>query len=341
MSDAIVTVAIPTYNRATLLREALESVLAQTHSNFRLVIGDNASTDDTENLVASYRDARIEYVRNERNIGMIENFNSLIARADTEFLMLLPDDDLLYPDYLNSVVEILQRNPRVGLVHTAFDMIDIDSRLQKHAASFVRSNHRLLLEPGRKVLERSMTATIVLQSSAIFRTRALREAGGMTTLEEPLADVPLFMRIAMNWDIGYLDVPLVAVRVHAQTETARLATPDENGPHTRDRLVPWARIMFERRIGFLEMAGLPNDEANTYRSLATFRFLADRAGLGAPWLQTWMDFARVVRVYPGILTRSMAWRFIAAQCGARALRRATHRLASAAPELRRAGSLRT
>ena len=61
---------------------------------------------------------------------MIGNFNRLIALTQTEFLMLLPDDDRLYPDYLGSVVEVLQRNPRVGAVHTAFDEIDIDSRVQ-------------------------------------------------------------------------------------------------------------------------------------------------------------------------------------------------------------------
>src|SRR4249920_1379724 len=117
MSDATVTVAIPTYNRAALLRETLDSVLAQTHSNFRLVISDNASTDETADVVASYCDTRIEYVRREHNIGMNANFNRLIELTETEFLTLLPDDDLLYPDYLHSVLDVLQRNPLVGLVH--------------------------------------------------------------------------------------------------------------------------------------------------------------------------------------------------------------------------------
>jgi glycosyltransferase involved in cell wall biosynthesis len=88
-----VTVGIPTYNRAALLKEALESVLAQTYSKFRLVISDNASTDETSEVVASYGDARIDYIRAERNIGMIGNFNRLINLRTREFLMLLPDDD--------------------------------------------------------------------------------------------------------------------------------------------------------------------------------------------------------------------------------------------------------
>ena len=180
MSDATVTVGIPTYNRAALLRESLESVLAQTYTSFRLVISDNASTDETADVVASYSDPRIEYIRNEQNIGMIANFNRLIELAETEFLMLLPDDDCLYSDYLGSVIEILQRHPRAGLVHTAFDEIDLDSCVRKRASSFVKSNQPWLVEPGRAFLERGIASIAICQSSATFRTRAIREAGGLT-----------------------------------------------------------------------------------------------------------------------------------------------------------------
>ena len=94
------TVGIPTYNRSGLLREAIESVLAQTFTDFRLIVSDNASDDDTAEVVRSFGDERIEYARSEHNIGAIGNFNRLIELADTEFLMLLPDDDFLYPDHL-------------------------------------------------------------------------------------------------------------------------------------------------------------------------------------------------------------------------------------------------
>ena len=123
----------------------------------------------------------------------------------------------------------------------------------------------------------------------------------MTTSEEPFADVPLFMRIARNWDIAYLGMPLVAFRVHDQTETARLAPRGENAAEVRDRLLTYGRIMFDRRMGFLDEADLSGRETNRYRSLATLRFLADRAGLGVPWLQTWADFLQLVRLYPLIL----------------------------------------
>ena len=283
MNGTSVTVGIPTFNRAGLLRETIESVLGQTYSNFRLIVSDNASTDETQEVVATLSDARLGYVRADKNIGMNANFNRLIELTESEFLMLLPDDDLLYPEYLNSVIKVLERNPRVGLVHTAFDVIDIDSRVQKHAASLVKSNHRWkVVEPGRAFLERSMTAIVVCQTSATFRTRAIREAGGMRILEEPFADISLFMRIAQNWDIAYLDRPLAAVRIHDQTETRRLAVRGESEPGTQDRLLTYGRIIFDRRIGFLDAAGLPSDETRQIPVACDSPLLGRRGRAGRP-----------------------------------------------------------
>jgi glycosyltransferase involved in cell wall biosynthesis len=330
MASTRVTVGIPTFNRARLLAEAIDSVLAQTYGDFRLIVSDNASTDETPSVVASIADERLDYVRADENIGMVGNFNRLIELAETEFLMILFDDDRLYPEYLSSVLELLEQDPGVGLVHTAFDEIDIDSRVLKHAASFVKSSQPSMVESGPAFLERSMTSTTVMVSSITYRTEAIREAGGMVTREEPFADVPLLMRIARAWDIAYLNRPLVAFRVHDQTETTRVVSSSEE-PDAHDRLLRYGRIMFDRRIGFLDDAALPTGEANRYRSLATLRFLADRAGLGASWLQTSAQFLRVVRRYPRILTHPIALRFIAAQCGGRVLRRLTSRRPSALP----------
>ena len=105
MSGMKLTVGIPTFNRARWLRETIESVLAQSFTNFRLIVSDNASEDDTPDVVRSFSDARIDYVRSERNVGAIENFNRLIELADTEFFVLLPDDDVLYPGHLAAAVE--------------------------------------------------------------------------------------------------------------------------------------------------------------------------------------------------------------------------------------------
>ena len=118
----MVTIGIPTYNRAKWLRESIASVLSQSYENFRLLICDNASEDETREVVESISDPRLDYMRSDRNLGMIGNYSRVIQLADTDSLVLLSDDDVLYPDYLDSVVDVLERFPSVGVLHTAFDL---------------------------------------------------------------------------------------------------------------------------------------------------------------------------------------------------------------------------
>lgn len=74
-----VTIAIPTYNRASLLKEAIQSVLNQTYKDFELLICDNTSTDNTEGVVSTFSDPRIKYHKNKNNIGMMNNWNKCVA----------------------------------------------------------------------------------------------------------------------------------------------------------------------------------------------------------------------------------------------------------------------
>src|SRR5215470_11015925 len=119
-----VTVFIPTYNRAKLLPHSIRGVLEQTFDDLRLVISDNASEDATPEVVASFDDPRIEYVRQPENLGLLGNHNWFLTRVETDFALIVSDDDLVYPTLLERNVTELDRLPRAGVVHSAFDMID-------------------------------------------------------------------------------------------------------------------------------------------------------------------------------------------------------------------------
>src|SRR5689334_23136615 len=95
-----VTIAIPTYNRANFLKEAIESCLKQTFRDFELLVVDNASDDKTEDVVRSFKDNRISYHRNDKNLGIIGNWNKSIDLAKGELLMILGDDDKLHNNFL-------------------------------------------------------------------------------------------------------------------------------------------------------------------------------------------------------------------------------------------------
>jgi glycosyltransferase involved in cell wall biosynthesis len=114
----LVSVGLPTYNRASSLRRAIESVLAQDYTNLELVISDNASTDDTESCCEEYaaRDKRVEYYRQAENRGVYVNFATVLQRSTGKYFMWLGDDDWLEPSYLSRCVDVLTARPHVSLV---------------------------------------------------------------------------------------------------------------------------------------------------------------------------------------------------------------------------------
>jgi glycosyltransferase involved in cell wall biosynthesis len=116
----VITILMPTYNRATLLQRAILSFSAQTESSFRLRVFDNASDDGTREVVRALaaRDARIEYFRHEHNIGAIANFRFAMEQVDTEYFAFASDDDVALPRFLEVSLDGFSRYPNAMLSAT-------------------------------------------------------------------------------------------------------------------------------------------------------------------------------------------------------------------------------
>ncbi len=266
---------------------------------------------------------------------MISNFNRIVNLTQTDALTLLPDDDILYPEYLAETVPVLERFPNVGVVHTAFDLIDGESRLLEKAKTLLSTQETVTIESGADYLERSMSiGWTICFSSALYRTKEIARAGGMRPQEEPFADMSMWMRIALHSDFAFVAKPLVAFRFHGSSATAELG-PFTGAEHEIEQL---PRIFYDRRVGFLNEATLPAGEARRYRTIAerTYRresvqHLANRAGLGAPWTSTTAGLIRLAHAKPRTLLTPDAIRLVAAQLGGRRVKRVIRRLASHSP----------
>lgn len=101
----LVTIAIPTFNRAGFLRSAIDSAIAQSYEPIEIVVSDNASTDETAKILASYQDTRFRYIRQESNIGLIANWNACLKVAQGEYFLMLSDDDQLAPNAIQDLVD--------------------------------------------------------------------------------------------------------------------------------------------------------------------------------------------------------------------------------------------
>ena len=107
-----VTIGMPAYNGAKTIEKAINSLLAQTFKDFELIISDNASDDETENICRRYalKDSRIHYLRQNKNIGAHANFNFLISKATEKYFMWAADDDWRSPEFLEVNVSALESN---------------------------------------------------------------------------------------------------------------------------------------------------------------------------------------------------------------------------------------
>jgi glycosyltransferase involved in cell wall biosynthesis len=119
-------IGLPVYNGENYLSEELDSLLAQTFTDFEIIISDNGSTDATPRIAQEYaaRDARVKYLRYEENQGGAWNWNNTFAHSSAELFKWASHDDMHDPHYIERCIEILDRDPQVVLCYTAARYID-------------------------------------------------------------------------------------------------------------------------------------------------------------------------------------------------------------------------
>ncbi len=214
-----VSVCIPTYNRANLLREAIQSVLSQSFEDFELIVCDNASEDDTGSVVRSFSGERIRYFRNPRNLGPRENLNRCLRLAGGNYIAILPDDDMMLPENLAKKVEALLRNPQVGLVHSKYHLIDEEGRIIKYDTNWGHGPDRTADAVERR--EDLLTAFLntINLPTVLFRRACYERLGGFSDRIQFACDWEYWMRIAIYYDVAFLAQPLVKWRIHSGSIT--------------------------------------------------------------------------------------------------------------------------
>jgi glycosyltransferase involved in cell wall biosynthesis len=217
----LVSVCIPTCNRATMLRGCIASVLSQTLPDFELIVSDNASNDETCAVVNSFADGRIRYFRNERNIGMRANWQQCLSLARGEYVTILPDDDLMLPDNLQCKAALLTANPAVGMVHSKFHVIDRDGNTIKLDSNYMHGLDRACdaIECKNQLL--SANANTINAATVMFRRECYHRLGGFSERLDFAIDWEYWMRIAVYYDVAFIAKPLTAWRIHHEACSTR------------------------------------------------------------------------------------------------------------------------
>lgn len=126
MVDGLVSVIMPSWNTSKYIAESIMSVINQTYTKWELIIVDDCSNDDTDNVVAQFNDERIRYLKNEKNSGAALTRNYAIREANGEWIAFLDSDDLWYPEKLEKQLEFMNTHGYVFSYHN-FEKIDEES----------------------------------------------------------------------------------------------------------------------------------------------------------------------------------------------------------------------
>lgn len=204
------TVIIPVYNGMPYLKEAVESILRQTYTDFRLLIVDDGSTDASTEYLASLTDPRIE-VRHQSNMGEAETCNRAVASVGTEFVAFLHQDDIAMPHRLQKQMDFLVGHP---------DYACVMSTLARRVGAKSVEYRELLGSPAVRDYESGAFGAIT-PSAFCFRKSAWMEVGGMRSSVGPGGDLDLLLRWEEKAKLAVFEEPLIQWRVHASASTMR------------------------------------------------------------------------------------------------------------------------
>ena len=196
-----VSVIIPTYNRAWCLAEAIDAVLAQTYSDFELIVVDDGSTDDTVAILATYAD-KIRLFR-QANQGVSAARNLGIRKARGELLAFLDSDDLWQPEKLARQVSFFDRHPEAMICQTEEIWIRRGVRVNP------KNRHR---KPSGWIFEPSLALCLVSPSAVMMRKELMEEMGGFDESLPACEDYDLWLRVSLRYPIHLIDDPLVVKR---------------------------------------------------------------------------------------------------------------------------------
>ncbi|MCW6035584.1 glycosyltransferase family 2 protein [Spirulina subsalsa FACHB-351] len=217
-----VTVCVPTYNRQHFLSIAIASVLAQTYTDWELVVCDDGSTDGTPQMMAEYQDPRIRYIRHETNIGKSNNMRSGYEAATGEYFIKFDDDDRLTPDFLRQTSAILDQHPKVDFVGTDHWLIDEQNQRNPEATKANSQRWgRHQLPSG--IVDNLLEVVFVQQSfqvgATLFRYSALKTVDFMRPNLQNCEDNDLFVRLALAGKVAYyLPELLMEYRFHGEQQ---------------------------------------------------------------------------------------------------------------------------
>ena len=260
MQNPTVSFVVPCYKLGHFLAECVGSVISQTYADWELLILDDCSPDHTAEVAKSFQDSRVQHVRNERNLGLVNNFNKGIGLSRGKYVWIISADDYLRRPYtLERYVEFMEKHPTVGYTYSPAAKVEnrreIEIQLSDGEDRIIRGHDfvKPLLEGNR-----------ILAPTAIVRRECYEQMGAFPT--DPVwagerldfnwaQDWYLWCLFALSYDVGYLAEPMVCYRLHDLSVTSTLTQHESiRRCVAADIAVPWMIKQKADELGLREVS---------------------------------------------------------------------------------------
>jgi len=218
LSEPLVSVVTPFYNSAPYLAQCIESVLAQSYSNFEYILSDNCSSDGSGDIVESYarRDPRIRLVRQPRLFPQVQHYNRALAQIsdDSAYCKMVQADDGILPECLRLMVQAFEQSPSIGLV-SAYDL----------KGTTVRGSglpYPTTVLPGKELARLNLRTGLFLFGSpttVMYRSCLVRDHQPFYAVGLLHEDTEKCMQILEHWDFGFVHQVLSLLRVDNESIT--------------------------------------------------------------------------------------------------------------------------
>jgi len=205
VENSLVTVLMPVYNAEKYLKEAIDSILNQTYTNIEFLIINDGSTDGSEDIIYSYKDSRIRFVKNPQNMGLIATLNKGLDLANGKYIARMDADDVSMPTRLKTQVNYMEANSDVAVCGSKIITMDDDGNELKHAPYMVtdpdRMKHFLTVDD------------CIVHPSVMMRTNMVQNKFYYDPKYLHSEDYDFFLRISERHKVANLEEKLLKYRL--------------------------------------------------------------------------------------------------------------------------------
>jgi len=209
-SKNLVTVLINSYNGEKTIYQTIKSALAQTYKNFEILIIDDASRDNTVNLIKQFKNKKIRLYRNEKNIGLGKSRVLAQSKIYGEYVCILDQDDTWHKNKIKSQLELFLNNKKVGLVATGYKLIDQDSKIISLENTYYDKKNFINYLSFKNIFG---------HSTIMYRTKYAKSVGWYSNKMIYAQDYDLTLRILKKYEFKFLKNFLANIRVNPKSMT--------------------------------------------------------------------------------------------------------------------------